>query len=731
MARRNRFLVSVMWAFVSVATSLLTGCGPDIQDVRRANDPTELAKIATQASDSWVRVAAIEKIEDQALLAQFALEQQDADVRTAAVQKLTNQVGLAKLAVEARDTDVRRAAAAKLTDQVLLAKVATEDKAPEVGGAAVKNLNDQSLLGKVAVASKHPNVRFHAVRKLTDQTLLGRIAAEDADADVRHCALLQIDVSKLSDQPLLANLAVEAKNPDVRRAALAKLTDPAQLARIAMWTKPDVTKTVKDPALLARIAVEAQDQPVRLAAATNLTDQALLADLLAKHKDLDVRYALVAQLDDQRALGEIALEDHDFRARHAAVEKLTDQAVLYAIANNRPFSSGSGTNRFELPPAMFQFAWASGTVAAKDDAQEIRRVAVTKLTAQTLLGELARQCQDVEIRRAAIQALTDQSVLAAIAEQDRSSEMRIAAIGRITDQRLLSSWAQGSPQAAIRQAAIARIADDDFLLKRLAVEPSSSVRGSIVRTLHGKDGLRQVALTAYHAEDRKEALTRLQATFPDAVSEVTLAQRALEHQLAVIGQENDQAKLLKMALAGEFDVIQVAAAQRLDDTPTLEQVLISSTNRVILRIVLSKVQDKGALDRVAAGAADPAVRLAAPVAGGTRSWRQVFDAATARGASVKKVGDALAAVSLFSSVQGQAKEAVQQACLNMIRLGDESRIPEMAELLEGYGDKTLAEDYLNCGQPDLDTASRDWASRRGYSVGTGVGSHRARWGSGR
>jgi hypothetical protein len=82
-------------------------------------------------------------------------------------------------------------------------------------------------------------------------------------------------------------------------------------------------------------------------------------------------------------------------------------------------------------------------------------------------------------------------------------------------------------------------------------------------------------------------------------------------------------------------------------------------------------------------------------------------------------------------MQPQAVAGVQQATLNMIRRSDESRIPEMVDLLESYGDKTLAEDYLNYGQPDLDAAARKWANRRGYSVGMDTGSHRATWGSDR
>ena len=125
------------------------------------------------------------------------------------------------------------------------------------------------------------------------------------------------------------------------------------------------------------------------------------------------------------------------------------------------------------------------------------------------------------------------------------------------------------------------------------------------------------------------------------------------------------------------------------------------------------------------------MRLAAAQKAGRKSWEQIFAAATAKGATVQVLGDALAAVSLFPQVQSDALEGVQYASLNLIRRGDESRIPEMVDLLEGYGDKTLAEDYLNCGQPDLGTAGRKWAERRGYNVRAGYGSHRATWGSDR
>jgi hypothetical protein len=151
----------------------------------------------------------------------------------------------------------------------------------------------------------------------------------------------------------------------------------------------------------------------------------------------------------------------------------------------------------------------------------------------------------------------------------------------------------------------------------------------------------------------------------------------------------------------------------------------------VLKILLMKLEDKAMLHRIAAAADDRAMRLAVAQKAGAQSWWAIFNAATAKGATIEMLGDALAAVSLFPAVQPQAVDGVQHASLNLIRGGDESRIPEMVDLLEGYGDTTLAEDYLNCGQPDLDATARKWANRRGYSIGMGAGSHRATWGSDR
>ncbi len=175
--------------------------------------------------------------------------------------------------------------------------------------------------------------------------------------------------------------------------------------------------------------------------------------------------------------------------------------------------------------------------------------------------------------------------------------------------------------------------------------------------------------------------------------------------------------------------IRCAAARQLRDPATLEKAALRADVREVLKTLLAKLNDRAILNRIANGAQDRAMRLAAAKKSGSKSWNGIFYEATAQGATVQMLGDAFAAVSLFQQSQPDARTGVQNAYLNLIRRGNESRIPEMVDLLEGYGGTTLAEDYLNCGQPDLDSSARAWA--RGYNVGTGHGSNRARWGSGR
>lgn len=63
-----------------------------------------------------------------------------------------------------------------------------------------------------------------------------------------------------------------------------------------------------------------------------------------------------------------------------------------------------------------------------------------------------------------------------------------------------------------------------------------------------------------------------------------------------------------------------------------------------------------------------------------------------------------------------------------IKLGIQGSDAKLVEVLRQHGNKPMAEDFLNCSHPPLQSAARRWAHEHGYQITTGTGSHRAAWG---
>lgn len=67
----------------------------------------------------------------------------------------------------------------------------------------------------------------------------------------------------------------------------------------------------------------------------------------------------------------------------------------------------------------------------------------------------------------------------------------------------------------------------------------------------------------------------------------------------------------------------------------------------------------------------------------------------------------------------------------LIEIGDQRAVNPLIDALNNYGDKGLAEVYLNSGNSDLEKAAFDWADRNGYIVKKEPGGGGPSWGSGK
>jgi hypothetical protein len=86
------------------------------------------------------------------------------------------------------------------------------------------------------------------------------------------------------------------------------------------------------------------------------------------------------------------------------------------------------------------------------------------------------------------------------------------------------------------------------------------------------------------------------------------------------------------------------------------------------------------------------------------------------------VGDGLARQVIFLSYR-------DQLLFFGVKLGILGSEEKLNKILMMYGDKRMAEDFLNSGSGNLAAGGRAWAAAHGYRVSSGYGSHRTRWGS--
>jgi len=192
---------------------------------------------------------------------------------------------------------------------------------------------------------------------------------------------------------------------------------------------------------------------------------------------------------------------------------------------------------------------------------------------------------------------------------------------------------------------------------------------------------------------------------------------------AAVRRLRDLDLLTKVAMKNQYKSVRITAVERLTDQAKLIHIAENNSDWDVRKAAFNKLNNKS-LTTIITEAKDPAVILAAKIRLGQTNWKKIF---TKSSSSNNKLGDVIGAVALVKNPQPASSDVVA-ACHNYIRRGDASRIPELIDLLTRFGNKTLAEDYMNCGNSRLKSAGETWGRKHGYNIRPGAGSHRVRWG---
>ncbi len=699
--------------------------------VARIEDSNTLATIYRTDEHRWVRFNAVTQLADLSLLRRIAEEEKDPQIRVAAIHKLVDPELLRTFLDRERD-DVGYAAMAALVDSVpsdsaFWSELFASDFGYEFQMAAVIGSDDPIFLEKAARSSYETEPRTLATKKLNDPDLLLELAVEEGGSSLGFVALSRL--IEIADQELLEKIALEDDSIQAdflaREAAISRLTNQDLLERIY---REDIYRQNKEAAVKAFTSMERLEKEVRTGEYKWVAGKRIaeIADA-----DLQKRLALdptwphrafnIERLDDPELLKSIALNDPSSSARRAAVGRITNQDVLSEAIRRAEQLEGN------------EERW-------------VIEAAIPNLTNQELLGELVRSRNDRQAmarisdqrsvfesvepsqRRTLVPALKDEELLKELAT--RSSDLRLTALGYIEDDAFLLSRFEKEPWKSTQKRLIAQLSDLDVLLHLLQDSFDRDYRKAAEERIRALREATRFRPDEHWVTPRGEFVERDRAyqstsRLSTAIGEM---EASLKGETERIAEEDRPEQLAELALKGEFDDIRIAAINRIEDQNTIERVATECDFRGVAKVALAKLTDLDALSRVAQHARMSAIRLVAVVKTGQASWTGLIEAASVRDAPESQLGEVLSGISLLPR-NNEVAPAVVMACHTYIRRGDESRIPDLIDLLNLYGERPLAEDYLNCGQPDLADGARDWAARNGYMIDSGHGSARARWGS--
>lgn len=83
---------------------------------------------------------------------------------------------------------------------------------------------------------------------------------------------------------------------------------------------------------------------------------------------------------------------------------------------------------------------------------------------------------------------------------------------------------------------------------------------------------------------------------------------------------------------------------------------------------------------------------------------------------------------LQTSIESTDACRVKEASYTLIKMGARRSIPRLVDALNRFGDRSMAEAYLNCGLEELQEAARGWGRQRGFSVEIRTGTPYLKWG---
>jgi len=357
---------------------------------------------------------------------------------------------------------------------------------------------------------------------------------------------------------------------------------------------------------LVKIALNDTDAEVRMAAAARLADKTLaqnvFCDIAMTASICAVRLAAAERLVD-KALAQTMFFNtakNNISDDTTALSKITDQTLLVDIAKN----SSRSTLRIAAAERITDKVISQSVffdISQHDVSEEVKTEAALKLTDNAMLASLAISTSSENVRLAAFQMIQDQSVLADIAKMPGAS---LSAVEMIFDQTALADVAQKAHNGAIRLAAAIKITDTALaqtIFADIAEGCQCPLRYEAVRLLTDQSLLAYVAMKVNDTKARLQVAEKLtnKAIAQNIFAGIAMSDDNIYVRLQVAEKLSDKALAQKIfADIAKKDWSYAEAAKKLTDQAQLADVAMRAESTNVRLRVAEKLADKALAQRI-------------------------------------------------------------------------------------------------------------------------------------
>ena len=559
-------------------------------------DKDDLADVAINESDWWLRREAVRAISDQNILVDVARNDSEGEVREEAVRKIEDVDVLVDIAKNDSNYSVRRDALLNIENKDVLADIARNNSFSGIRKVAIGKIDDSEVLVDIARNDSDGDVRREAVLKIDDVDVLVDIARNDSDGDVRREAVLKID-----DEDVLVDIARNDSKYSVRRDAVLKIDDMDVLVDIARNdsdgdVRREAVLKIDDANILVDILRNCSSDSIAYEIPHNGDAEDILIDIAKNHPDSNVRRMAVLKIDDNNILADIVNNDSEGNVRSEAFQRISDGDVLADIFSN----AGDYGFRYDAIECISDED-ALEDIARNDPDDNFRRCAAEQIHDEDVLMDIFRNDTQYYVRENALERINDADKLQMLLLENLGylSINSYSSFKRNYDNMIYESMG-----CSIYEDILDKISDESVFTDFVHENLFGDFRVLVVRRLTSEDVLRNLALNDLDYRVRREAVKNPNLCDSKTFAEIVKSDYNDCVRLEALRQIDDD-DLVEEMTRDLSPLIRLHAFQRLKKSFELKEEV--SFEDIDLSSI-GTIEDENVLYSIAKNAPSPAIR---------------------------------------------------------------------------------------------------------------------------